>query len=124
MDKICRQYISNVRSLFPIMGKAEKRYIRSLAVDVNDYCSEENIVTIGTLYERYGSPSDIVNTYYSISNTEKLIKQIKTCKWIKRTILLLLLIATTSVTIWCAYTYDTWQSFKREEAVFTETVIE
>ena len=105
------------------MGKAEKRSIRSLAVDVNDYCSEENIVTIGTLYERYGSPSDIVNTYYSISNTEKRIKQIKTCKWIKRTILLLLLIAATAA-IWCAYTYDTWQSFKREESVFTETVIE
>ena len=77
MNKLCQQYISNVKSLFPIMGKAEKKYVHSLATDVNDYCSEESIETIDELYENYGAPSDIVNNYFSASDTTEIIKRIK-----------------------------------------------
>lgn len=124
MNKLCQQYISNVKSLFPIMGKDEKKYVHSLATDVNDYCSEESIETIDELYENYGAPSDIVNNYFSASDTTEIIKRIKISRYVKKAITALLLIAVITAAIWGFTTYSTYQTFMKEQAVFTDTIIE
>lgn len=124
MNRVTKQYISEVKSLFPIMGKAERDYIHSLSANINDYASEENMNTIQKLYDHYGSPNDIVNTYFSISDTSEIIKRIQLSKWIKRAIILLLIIVVLSFGLWWTITYRTYQTFKKEQAVFTDTVVE
>lgn len=124
MNRVTKQYISEVKSLFPIMGKAEKDYINSLSANINDYSSEENIKTIQELYDYYGSPNDIVNTYFSISDTSEIIKRIQLCKWIRRGIIIFLIIVILSFGTWGAITYYTYQTFLKEQAVFTNTTVE
>ena len=54
MNKICKQYISEVKSFFPIMGKSEKRYVTKLKANIESYCEDEEITTKEELYEKYG----------------------------------------------------------------------
>lgn len=124
MNNLCKQYTSSVKELFPIMGKAEKRYILSLKEDINAYCEEENIETLDKLYEKYGSPNNIVNSYFSVSDTTEIIKRIRISKWIKCAIVILLVIIMLGTLIWGIKTYNTFQTFKQEQAIFTDTIIE
>ena len=57
MNKICKQYISEVKSFFPIMGKSEKRYVTKLKANIESYCEDEEITTKEELYEKYGFES-------------------------------------------------------------------
>lgn len=123
MNKLCRQYISNVKLLFPIIGKAEKEYINSLASDIEDYCIEENINTIDKLYERYGTPDNVINTYFSVLNTDEVIERIKIAKRLKQAVFLFLLIVVAAVIIRGINIYDTYQIFMQEQAVFTDSNI-
>lgn len=124
MNKLSKQYIANVKSLFPIMGKTEKDYIHSLSVDVEEYCSEENVQTIQELYEHYGLPNDVVNTYFSISDTQTIIKKIQTSKWIKRISVMIIIIVALAFGLWGAIQYNTYRIFEKEQAAFTDTIIE
>ena len=41
MNKICKEYISEIKALFPIKRKPEKDYIKKIAADVADYCEDD-----------------------------------------------------------------------------------
>lgn len=124
MNKLTKQYIANVKSLFPIMGKGEKDYIHSLSINIDDYCLEENVQTIQELYDHYGLPNDIVNTYFAMSDTSTIIKKIQLCKWVKRTSVILVIIVALSLGLKGYIAYNTYQTFLEEQAVFIDTTIE
>ncbi len=77
MNKICKQYISEVKSFFPIMGKSEKRYVTKLKANIESYCEDEEITTKEELYEKYGLPNNVVNDYFSAADTEYIVKKSK-----------------------------------------------
>lgn len=124
MNKLCRQYMSDVKALFPIIGKSEKKFINSLSINIDEYCVEENINSIETLYEKYGTPYDIINNYFSTSDTSEIIKKIKITQFVKRTLIALLIIILLVVTIWGINCYNTYQTFINEQAIFTDTTID
>jgi len=41
MKTLCRQYISDVKSLFPIVGKEERIFLAKLKKTIENYCDEE-----------------------------------------------------------------------------------
>lgn len=84
---------------------------------------EENIDTIDKLYEKYGTPNDVLYTYFSVLNTDEMIKKIKISQYTKRAFLLLLLIVMAAVMIWGINVYETYQVFLQEQAVFTDSII-
>ena len=40
MTKLCRQYIYQVKLLLPTVGKAEKKYLATLANNLEDFCKD------------------------------------------------------------------------------------
>lgn len=106
------------------MGKAEKTYINSLVVDIEDYSLEENINTIQELYNHYGAPNTVVNTYFSMVDTSEIIKKIQLCKWVKRGIIVFLIIVACASLFWGVITYLEYQVLLEEQAVFIDTIIE
>ena len=84
MNKICKQYISDVKNLFPIIGKNEKRYIKGLETELHNYCIEENITDKKELCQKYGMPNEILNNYYRNVSIDDIIKKIRIMKYIKR----------------------------------------
>ena len=120
MNRLCRQYHSDIKSFFPIMGNPEKKYLLKLMISVEDYCDEEHVTTIEELYEGFGSPSDVVSTYLEHTDTSVLMKRIRFAKWIKRGIAIFLLISFIGVSIYGVTTYREHIMFDEQQMDFHE----
>lgn len=123
-NNICQQYIKNIKSLFPIMGKEEKKYIKQLSVEVEDCSDNENLQNLDELYEKFGNPNDVVNNYFRLFDIDKLIKRIRISKWIKCGISIFLVIALMASLLWGYIIYRDYKIFSEEQAFFEELTIE
>ena len=121
MNKLCRQYRSDIKSFFPIMGNPEKKYLFKLMRSVEDYCDEEHVTTIEELYKGFGSPGDVVSTYLENADTSLLMKRIRITKWIKRGIVAFLLIALIGVSIYGVYAHIEYKMLGQQQINFDET---
>lgn len=110
MNKICKQYISEVKTLFPIMGKNEKKYIEKLKNTVEDYCEEFDIETKDALYENYSTPTQVVQDYFASADTEYLVKKVKFSKFIKITFVVLLALALIGISAYAIILYHDRQT--------------
>ncbi len=123
MTKLCQQYLSDVKAFFPIMGKSERTYLTKLAKTIEDYCIEEKVTTVEQIYDGFGHPGDFASTYLTSVDTSYLIKRIRLTKWIKRSMVALLIIALIGVSIYGITTYKAYKIFEQEQIYFDETEI-
>ncbi len=123
MTKLCKQYLSDIKAFFPIMGKPERTYLAKLAENVDDYCIEEKTTTIEEIYDGFGHPSEVASTYLTSVDTSYLIKRIQMTKWIRRGIIALLVTALIGVSIYGINTYKTYKLLEQEQIFFDETEI-
>lgn len=124
MNKQCKEYIKEVKSMFPVKGTQERKYIKNLNKDITDYCEEANTTTKDELYENYGNPIDIVSEYFSATGTSYVIKKIRFGKYIKALIAVIIALALIVSSIYCVFWYENHQMYLRQEMVDVETVIE
>lgn len=123
MNKLCKKYISDVKSLFPILGKCERQYIKKLSATIEEYCEETSINSMDTIYDSFGNPQDVLAEYFSVADVSALTRKIKISKWIKYGIITLVLIALTAVSTYCIATYRTQKVFENEKVFSEETTI-
>ena len=100
MNSVTKQYIHDVKTLFPSKGKKERDYLKRLAVTVDEYCEETNVSNKQDIYQKYGQPIDIVHDFYSALDTEEVIKRIRFAFAVK-----LGIITVTSAVVLSALTY-------------------
>ena len=118
MSKLKQRYLKEVKSFFPIMGKPERRHLKKLSEQINDYCLEKEVFSINDLYQDFGRPSEISNTYFSNIDINDFVKRIQLSKWLKRGIAIFLLIALIAVTVYSIDSYCTYKVFERESIYF------
>ena len=124
MNKLCKTYIRRVKTLFPLMGKSERKYIKILKTNINDYLVDTPNSNINDLYKEFGSPKDIMNSYYSTIDIDNVIKKIRISKYVK-TLIILLAMCLLSVTVLRFYIqYEGHQVFMKEQIHSEETIIE
>ncbi len=123
MNKLCKEYVSEIKALFPIRRKPERDYIKKIMADVDNYCEEAEVTTKEELYENYGKPNDVVNSYLDSVDTEYIAKQITITRFIKTAVAVLLVLATVTTSIFCIAVYSEYQHFKRQEVVGTKYTI-
>ena len=117
MSKLKQRYLKEVKSFFPIMGKPERRHLKKLSEQINDYCIEKE------LYQDFGRPSEISNTYFSNIDINEFVKRIQLAKWLKKGIAVFVLVALIAVTVYSIDSYCTYKVFERESIYFEETEI-
>lgn len=123
MNKICKEYVFEIKAMFPIRRKQEKVYIKSLISDIESFCEEANVEAKKDLYSKYGLPNDIVNNYLSTLNTTHIAKHIKTTRSIKILLIALLVLATIATSALCISFYHEYQVQEQEQAMFYEEII-
>ena len=123
MNRLCKQYISQVKLLLPTIGKSEKNYLTTLTSNLEDFCEDTSPQTMDDLYKEFGSPVDTVNSYISTFSTETLIKQIRTSKYIRCLIVALIIMFACITSIFAITYYQSFQVFKQEAVYFTDTDI-
>ena len=121
--KPSQQYMREVKSLFPIMGRAEKKYLSKLADSVEDFCAEEGVASVSEIIHDFGEPCDVVSTYIGSIDSSRLVKKIRISKWVKRCIATLLLFALIGLGIYAHFLYENFKIFKQEQFYFDETEI-
>lgn len=124
MNKLSRKYIRKIKALFPLMGKNERKYIKALKVNVNDFLADMPDSTMEDLYKEFGSPKDIINSYYSTIDTDNIIKRIRISKYVKILIILLAMCLLILTTLRFYIRYEAHQVFMKEQIYSVETVIE
>ncbi len=106
MNIYTKQYIHEVKALFPSKGKKERDYLKKLRITIDEYCEEEHINNKQAIYEKYGKPIDIVYDYYSALDTEVIVKKIRLASFFKIFISVLVLAALLSA---LAFSYRQYQ---------------
>ena len=123
MNRLCKQYISQVKLLLPTIGKSEKNYLTTLTSNLEDFCEDTSPQTMDDLYKEFGSPVDTVNSYISTLPTETLIKRIRTSKYIRCLIVALIIMFACITFVFAITNYRSFQVFKQETVYFTNTDI-
>lgn len=124
MKKLAKEYVNNAKALFPIMGKSERNYLKTLEQDVEEYCIESEISSLNELYTSYGSPSDVVHSFYQTVDIDYLLSRLRIAKIIKyffTTLIVSLLVITIG---YCCLLYSEHQTMKNDQIFSEETIIE
>lgn len=120
MNSVTKQYIHDVKTLFPSKGKKERDYLKRLAVTVDEYCEETNVSNKQDIYQKYGQPIDIVHDYYSALDTEEVIKRIRLAFVVKLGIIVVITAVVLSALTYMIIAYLGYQMDLRQEIVVGE----
>lgn len=123
MDKLSKQYVKTVKSFFPMYGKGERKYLKSLELNIVDFCEEASISDLDELYEKFGNPSEVVNTYYTSMDTNYILKQISRTKLLRVLGVALISSILIALSAYCTLLYAQFQIFENEQVHFVETII-
>ncbi|MBR3988514.1 MAG: hypothetical protein IKK10_04345 [Clostridia bacterium] len=123
MNRICKEYMIEVKALFPIKRKPEREYIRKIASDIEGFCEDAKVTNKEELYEKYGNPSDVVNSYLRCVDIEYISKQIRTTRIVKTVLSVLLVLATIATSAFCVYLYSEYYSRKKQEVVVSNDIV-
>ncbi len=120
MNKVCREYISGVKSFFPVIRKKEKKYLATLKTEVEDFCLENNILTLEELYKTYKSPADAAAEYYALAEPSDIIRQIEIRKWITGAVAILLVFIITGSVLYGIRQMNIQKIFRETDQFFEE----
>lgn len=124
MNKICKEYISDAKKFFPIMGRQERHFLRKISGDIEDLIEEENITSKTELIKKYRKPYEVANNYYcSFIDTDLIVKRIKISKYIKAFISTLIVIILLSASVSIYFWNDSHETSKREEIIVNHEVL-
>lgn len=123
MDSLAKQYIKNAKALFPLMGKDEKQYFKKLQINIEDYCEAKSVSSIEELYNDFGSPTDVLNSYFSNVELNYILKRINISKRIKAALIIIVTFAFISVSSFGLYLYHAYNLMQEQMVFFEETTI-
>ena len=122
MNKVCKEYISDAKKFFPIMGKDERNYLRGLNGELEEFCEDKNITSKQELFKQYRQPHEIANDYYESVDTEKIIKKIKVSKYVKSLIAVAIAVVLIALSAYITFAIHFQIQFSREEMVDSSVI--
>lgn len=123
-NKLCKTYIKKIKSLFPIMGKSERNYIKTIKINVDDFLADSPNSSIEDIYKEFGNPGDVITSYYETIDTNNIIKRISIFKYIKLLIIVLIVCSLSLTIFYIKVKYDQHKVFMEEQIFSEETIIE
>lgn len=124
MNKLCKIYIRKIKALFPLMGKSERNFIKTIKINVDDFLADAPNSNLEDLYKEFGTPEDVINSYYVSVNTDSIIKRIRISKYVK-IIIIVLVLCLLALTIYrLLILYEDHQVFMQEQIYSEDTIIE
>lgn len=82
-NKIIKNYKREIRHLFPVFTKNEKRFFNDICNTITDYTTEYEDFTLDSLIQEIGEPKDIVSRYLLDMDGEALRKSLSRTKFIR-----------------------------------------
>lgn len=97
-EKELKQYFKEIKLLLPIYSSAERNFLKSLRVSVEEYIDQNPECTIEDIYENFDEPEEAVYNYISALDQTDLCKRVN-LRRIIRNVLIIALIAVVDVSV-------------------------
>lgn len=97
-EKELKQYFKAIKLLLPIYSSAERKFLKSLRVSVEEYIAQNPEYTIEDIYENFDEPEEAVYNYISALDQTDLCKRVN-LRRIIRNVLIIALIAVVAVSV-------------------------
>lgn len=88
-----KQYFKQIKLLFPIYGKDEKKFLSDFQVSVEDYIDHYSDCSLNDVVEHFGTAEDIVHDYITTLDQTQLCKRINLRNVIKKVLILIAIFA-------------------------------
>lgn len=88
-----KQYFKQIKLLFPIYGKDEKRFLSDFQVTVEEYVEHHSDCSLNDVVERFGEAEDVVHDYITTLDQSQLCKRINLRNVIKKVLILIAIFA-------------------------------
>jgi hypothetical protein len=92
-QKELKRYFKEIKSLFPVFGKPEKRFFTDFQSEVLSYASSKPELPVAEVVAYFGEPTVIVANYLTETDADVLLKQVKRTKWIRTAVIIIILLA-------------------------------
>lgn len=69
-----KQYYKNIKKIFPKHGKKEREFLNDIKSQIEDYENENKSCTYLDYEQNFGTPVDVVISYYEMVDAKYLIK--------------------------------------------------
>ena len=90
--KVSKKYYKDVRMIFPFHGKREKIFLNSLLIQINEYNEDNPDCTYKHLEDAFGTPIEILKSYYDSIDSQYLLKKMENKQMINTLIISLFIV--------------------------------
>lgn len=102
MNPATKEYLKQVRGLFPLWGRAEQQYIKGLAVAIEDYFGDCPPESVEEIWNSFDPPQDVAKEYLTRTDINDASRRVRNQRLVRRTVytltvLVLLTVITLSV---------------------------
>ena len=118
------KYIKDCKKIFPFYGKKEKAFLDKLTSTIETSTSSNPEVTYDLLVEQFGSPKEIMISYFQNCNDEYVIKQSNIKQTIQKASIYLVTVLIIGISILAYFEYQTVLEFQEREYIVIEETIE
>lgn len=127
MDNSVNKYLKDIKKSFPVFQKEEKLCYKNIKNNIIKEYQDNKNVKYEDCVEKFGKPSDIVDSFYEEMDEEFIKSHMKQTSYIKKCILFLILF----IMILSAFSYGyrlyyfkkAYEEVRRDQPVQVETTI-
>ncbi len=111
-----KKYLKICKRLFPVYGRHERQYIKRLEHHIQEYLLEHDSCTYDDLATQFGSPTEVVSSYYRSTDNDTLIKKLNFVRYVR----LFMVIVVGTVFLFLGYkSYALYQDYLMEKEAST-----
>lgn len=119
-----KKYIRRCKNCFPVYGKEEQQFLKRLRHQMEEYAQENPDVTYQQLEEWFGTPIDIVKSYYhSLEDEDRLIDRACFSRTLKKVMIIILMVISIIGVYDSAIMYFSYLDGKDSKVIYEGTTI-
>ena len=119
-----RKYIRRCKNCFPVYGKEERQFLKKLRHQIEEFAQENPDVTYQQLEERFGTPIDVVKSYYdSLEDEDRLIDRAGFSKYLKKILMTVVIILVGFIVYRSTLIYFSYLDGKNSKVIYEESTI-
>lgn len=119
-----KKYIRRCKNCFPVYGKGERQFLKRLRHQMEEYAQENPDVTYQQLEEWFGTPIDIVKSYYdSLEDEDRLIDRACFSRTLKKVMIIILMVISIVGVYDSVIMYFSYLDGKDSKVIYEENTI-
>lgn len=124
VNKEIKRYLKEIKNLLPVYGRKEKAFVMMIKTSILEAYGTESTVGYDMICSEFGSPKEIVISYFAEVDDDELYKRVRFSKMIKIAAIFIVLIVAATAVFKSILLYDSYK--KSVDAIITQevTVIE